>query len=82
MIIRASSVRLEGSEDEDGLSAWLDSDNRLYGYAASVRAYPEYHVVLVVRDLEGRTYLMSLPSEDWKKDVFDAGYEILFEVKK
>lgn len=82
MEIRAKQVRIEGSSTSKNETAWLDSATILAGYAASVRVYPEYNVVLVVRDIDGRTYLTSLPSKEWKEDLKDDGYEILFEVKK
>ena len=77
MKVVSSHARLEGNHTNAGLYAFMDTVPICSGYAVAVQLY-DWHPTFLCRHKDS-THLavVSLPSDNWKQDLIDEGWEIL-----
>ena len=77
MNIQSQSVRILGDKPSEEQTAWLDSNDLVFGYGACVNFYPTWHhVVIAYNEKEDRHALISMPSAKWE-DSLKEGWVIV-----
>lgn len=84
-MITSSNARIETCRTSKNLSAWMDIGNArdLSNYAIEIRFMPNQALFLLCtrKDNPLFLYLIAAPSNEWKKDIEDAGYTIIQKLR-
>ena len=81
-MITANYVKIEGAnlKSKDCNSVWMDSANLLHGYDASVRIFPQWMKVVVLKNDKDEFYVSAVPNQLWLDDLLNDGFEVLYEI--
>ena len=80
MKVTSHSARIEGAAPNKEQAVFMDTVDCIHGYGVGVCIYPEWFYTVIAKK-DGRTAVISTPTDRWVQDLRDDGWTILQELK-